>query len=60
MPQSVIIYDKCPQFTAIFSDGQTLTNQQVTFKQLLDYIDKLGIDKQNVTIYNRFMELSYF
>lgn len=50
MPQSVIIYDKCPQFTAVFSDGQTLTNQQVTFKQLLDYIDKLGIDKQNVVI----------
>ena len=59
MPQSVIIYDKCPQFTAIFSDGQTLTNQQVTFKQLLDYINKLGIDKKSIVIYNRFMQLSY-
>lgn len=59
MPQSVIIYDKCPQFIAVFSDGQILTSQQVTFKQLLDYIDKLGIDKQNVVIYNRFMQLSY-
>ena len=60
MPQSVIIYDKCPQFKAIFSDGQILTSQQVTFKQLLDYIDKLEIDKQNVVIYNKDMKLSYF
>ena len=59
MPQSVIIYDTCPTFKAIFSDGHMIDSDMMGFKELLDLIDKIKIDKQNITIYNRFMELSY-
>ena len=56
---SVIIYDTCPTFKAIFSDGYIITDTMMSFKNLLDYIDKIKIDKSTVIIYNRFMELNY-
>ena len=48
----VVIYDNVTDFKAIFSNGCIINSELMSFTNLLDLIDKIKIDKQNITIYN--------
>lgn len=55
----VVIYDNVTDFKAVFSNGCIINSELMSFTNLLDLIDKIKIDKQNITIYNKDMKESY-
>ena len=56
----VVIYDNVTDFKAVSAtDGCIINSELMSFTNLLDLIDKIKIDKQNITIYNKDMKESY-
>jgi hypothetical protein len=51
----VLIIDNCPNFT-LYIGSRTITRSDMTFKQALDEVDRLGISKNDILIYNKKME----
>ena len=56
---TITIYDNCPDFKAVFSTGEVITRDDMTFTELCDMCDVLDINKEDITIYNNKMELVY-
>jgi len=53
-----IIFDNCPDFK-MYLNNHIITKKNMTFRKALDEVDKLGIAKKDIYIYNKNMERVY-